>query len=184
MIQTGVNETATHLDESGLDIGYPIDLTEGNEGPGEYHGHFHDPELFFPPPPSPPCSPPPGEMDVPSPSPPNETGGVPQPTLAPGCVEMALPEIRYQQHTQPQINIQDLSELVILPKLQETMQFITTLASTTLDDPVTKLSQMALDCLHNPPSQPLQIDNPRHHHSISMYLANEHASKDAYEKIC
>ncbi|KIK15155.1 hypothetical protein PISMIDRAFT_16720 [Pisolithus microcarpus 441] len=64
------------------------------------------------------------------------------------------------------------------------MQFITTLISATLDDPVTKLSPMALDRLHNPPRQSLWIDNPGHRHSISTYLAMEHSSKDAYQKIC
>ncbi|KIK29823.1 hypothetical protein PISMIDRAFT_88326 [Pisolithus microcarpus 441] len=163
-----------YSDESGLDIRYPIDPTEGNEGAGEYHDQVHDLEPFFPPPPSPLRSPPPDETNIPS----------PPPTLLPNRVDMALPEIGYKRRTRPQINIQELSECVILPKLQETMQYIAALASATLNDPVTKLSQTALDRLRNPPCQPLWVDNPGHHHSISTYLATEHASKDAYDKIC
>ncbi|KAI6014213.1 hypothetical protein PISMIDRAFT_124209, partial [Pisolithus microcarpus 441] len=55
--------------------------------------------------------------------------------------------------------------------------------SASLEDPVAKLSPLALERLRNPPRQPLRIDNPGHRHSISMYLATEHSSKDAYKKI-
>ncbi|KIK23570.1 hypothetical protein PISMIDRAFT_10878 [Pisolithus microcarpus 441] len=106
------------------------------------------------------------------------------PPPPPDRMDRAPPKIMYQCRVRPHINIQDLSRRIVLPKLQETMSFILALASATLDDPVTKLSPLALDRLRNPPCQPLRIDNPRHHHSISTYLATEHSSKDAYEKIC
>ncbi|KIK11130.1 hypothetical protein PISMIDRAFT_57788, partial [Pisolithus microcarpus 441] len=64
------------------------------------------------------------------------------------------------------------------------MSFVLALASATLEDPVAKLGPSALDRLRNPPRRPLRIDNPGHRHSISTYLATEHSSKDAYEKIC
>ncbi|KIK15154.1 hypothetical protein PISMIDRAFT_16719 [Pisolithus microcarpus 441] len=91
-LQTGVDETATHSDESGLDIRYPIDPTEGNGSAGECHD---DPEPFFPSPPSPSHSPPPDETNVPPPPSPNETGAL-LPTLPPNHVGMAPPEITYQ----------------------------------------------------------------------------------------
>ncbi|KIK19394.1 hypothetical protein PISMIDRAFT_107676, partial [Pisolithus microcarpus 441] len=68
--------------------------------------------------------------------------------------------------------------------LKETMDFISALADAALEDPVVKLGPLALECLHNPPQVPLLIDNPSHHHSISIYLTTEHSSQDTYEKIC
>ncbi|KIK17012.1 hypothetical protein PISMIDRAFT_112278, partial [Pisolithus microcarpus 441] len=151
-----------------------------------------DSEPFFPSP-SPPHSPPDGTEMAPPPLP-DETDGPPpplpdethasSPPPPPDRMDSNPPEITYQRRARPQINIQDLSEHVVLPKLRETMQFVSALASATLEDPVTKLSQLALERLRNPPCQPLRIDNAGHRHSISTYLATEHSSKDAYEKIC
>ena len=92
--------------------------------------------------------------------------------------------IAYQRRTQPQINIPHLCELVIIPKLKETMDFVSALSTATLTDPVAKFGPKAWEHLCNPPCQPLQINNAGHHHSILIYLATEHSSKDAYEKIC
>jgi len=64
------------------------------------------------------------------------------------------------------------------------MKFVSALASATLEDPVAKLSLQALELLRNPPHQPLVIDNPGHWHSISVYLATEHSSEAAYNKVC
>ena len=64
------------------------------------------------------------------------------------------------------------------------MDFIFTLSTATLADPVTKLSLQALERLWDPPHQPLFIDSAGHRHSISTYLTTEHSSEDAYEKIC
>ena len=63
------------------------------------------------------------------------------------------------------------------------MDFIFTLSTATLADPVAKLSPQALEHLQDPPRQPLFIDSAGHRHSISTYLATEHSSEDAYEKI-
>ena len=90
----------------------------------------------------------------------------------------------YQQRTHPQINIQHLHECVIIPKLKETLDFVFALSTATLADPVAKLSPQALERLRDPPRQPLFINSAGHRHSISTYLATEHSSKDAYEKIC
>ncbi|KIK25335.1 hypothetical protein PISMIDRAFT_9691 [Pisolithus microcarpus 441] len=128
-----------------------------------------DNEPCFSPPPSPRHSSPPDMPDAP-PTPPDRTHQTPL-------------NISYQRRARPHINIQDLSQRIVLPKLQETMCFVMALASTSLEDPVAKLSPLALERLRNPPRQPLRIDNPSHRHSISTYLATEHSSKDAYEKI-
>ncbi|KIK92105.1 hypothetical protein PAXRUDRAFT_13423 [Paxillus rubicundulus Ve08.2h10] len=64
------------------------------------------------------------------------------------------------------------------------MSFIQALKSASTTDPVTKLSDDAFNRLHNPPSIPLVIDNPGVRHSISTYLALEHLSQAAYERVC
>ena len=92
--------------------------------------------------------------------------------------------ITYQQRTRPQINIQHLHECDAIPKLKETVAFVFALSTATLADPVAKLSLQALERLRDPPRRPLFIDNAGHCHSISTYLATEHSSEDAYEKIC
>ena len=84
----------------------------------------------------------------------------------------------------PQINIQHLRKYVVIPKLKETIEFVFALSTATLEDPVAKLSPQALEHLQDPPRWPLFIDSVGHHHSISTYLATEHSSEDAYEKIC
>ncbi|KAI6095854.1 WD40-repeat-containing domain protein [Pisolithus sp. B1] len=99
-----------------------------------------DNEPCLSPPSSPHCSSPPDRPDVPPP---------------PDRTHETLLDIPYQWRARPQINIQDLSQHIILPKLQETMSFILALASATLEDPVAKLSPSALDRLRNPPRQPL-----------------------------
>jgi hypothetical protein len=63
------------------------------------------------------------------------------------------------------------------------MEFILLLKNASLDDPISKLSDDALDRLRNPPRGPIDIDQPGIRHSISMYLALEHASQDAYNRI-
>ena len=93
-------------------------------------------------------------------------------------------QITYERCPWPWINIQQLKACAVLPKLQKTMECVSALSAATLEDPVAKLSTQALEHLRNPPCQPLLIDNPGHCHSISMYFATKHSSKDAYEKIC
>jgi len=63
------------------------------------------------------------------------------------------------------------------------MGFISSLSTATLADLVAKLGPQALERLCNPPHQPLLINNAGHRHSILIYLATEHSSEDAYEKI-
>ncbi|KAG2062574.1 hypothetical protein BDR04DRAFT_986151, partial [Suillus decipiens] len=63
------------------------------------------------------------------------------------------------------------------------MEFILLLKNASLDDPISKLSDDALDRLRNPLQGPINIDRPGIRHSISMYLALEYASQDAYNRI-
>jgi hypothetical protein len=73
--------------------------------------------------------------------------------------------------------------MAVLPKIQETMEFILALKNATLEDPVAGMSDEALERLRNPPQVTLEINNPGIRHSISTYLALEHASQDAYNRM-
>ncbi|KAJ8589580.1 hypothetical protein M405DRAFT_899515, partial [Rhizopogon salebrosus TDB-379] len=81
------------------------------------------------------------------------------------------------------INIEALAQMAVLPKIQETMEFILALKNATLEDPVARMSDEALERLRNPPQVTLEINNPGIRHSISTYLALEHASQDAYNRM-
>ncbi|KAG1824881.1 uncharacterized protein BJ212DRAFT_1476169 [Suillus subaureus] len=63
------------------------------------------------------------------------------------------------------------------------MEFVLAVRNASLDDPIAKLSDDALEWLRNPPHGPIVINSPGVHQSISMYLALEHASQDAYNCI-
>ncbi|KAG0694269.1 hypothetical protein DFH29DRAFT_815521, partial [Suillus ampliporus] len=67
----------------------------------------------------------------------------------------------------------------VLPKLRETFDFIVALKHASLDDPVSKLSDDAIERLCNPPRGPIDIDNPGTRQSIAMYLSLQLASQDA-----
>ena len=53
-----------------------------------------------------------------------------------------------------------------------------------LDDDVNKMTPEAVERLRNPPQVPIDVESRGIQQSISMYLALEHASQDAYEQIC
>jgi hypothetical protein len=63
------------------------------------------------------------------------------------------------------------------------MAFIQAIRGASLDDDVTHMSPAAIERLRNPPSQRLQIADGGTRHSISTYLALEHASQQAYERV-
>ncbi|KAG0701436.1 hypothetical protein DFH29DRAFT_990075 [Suillus ampliporus] len=84
----------------------------------------------------------------------------------------------------PNINIEALAEIAILPKIKDTFTFILALKNASSEDPVARMNDEALERLWNPPHVPLEINNLGIRHSISMYLALEHASQDAYNHIC
>ena len=54
----------------------------------------------------------------------------------------------------------------------------------TLDDDVNNMTLEEVNRLRNPPQAPIDIESRGVRHSISMYLALEHASQAAYEQIC
>ena len=63
------------------------------------------------------------------------------------------------------------------------MSFINIVRNASLEDPLAKMSPTMLNRLRNPPTSTLQIISPGVKHSITTYLALEHASRDAYEKV-
>ncbi|KAF9232038.1 hypothetical protein BU15DRAFT_90753 [Melanogaster broomeanus] len=107
--------------------------------------------------PSPPQIDPPPDRQPPSPP--------PDPPSPPGQDEILIP---YS---------------AVLPKLRETMEYIVSLRNASLDDAVSKLDEAALQRIRNPPQTVLAIDAPEVRHSIGTYLALEHSSQDAYERV-
>ncbi|KAG1859452.1 hypothetical protein C8R48DRAFT_673988 [Suillus tomentosus] len=83
----------------------------------------------------------------------------------------------------PPIPPNALAGIAKLPKIKETMEYILALKNASLEDPIAKLGDDALERLRNPPKGPITIDSPEIRHSISMYLALEHASQAAYNQI-
>ncbi|KAG0699716.1 hypothetical protein DFH29DRAFT_35339 [Suillus ampliporus] len=83
----------------------------------------------------------------------------------------------------PAIDIEELAQRAVLPKIKMTMEFILALRSASLGDPVAKLDEEARSNLRNPPREPPDITNPIIRHSISTYYALEHSSQSAYERI-
>lgn len=81
------------------------------------------------------------------------------------------------------IDINHVSELTVLPKLQQTWDFIKIVRDASFRDPIAKMTDAMLDRLHNPPQQPIQIDNPGVKHSLTVYLELEHASQCAYDGV-
>ncbi|KIJ57914.1 hypothetical protein HYDPIDRAFT_184253 [Hydnomerulius pinastri MD-312] len=91
--------------------------------------------------------------------------------------------IVYDRRRPPPFDLHELSQMIVLPKLQEAMDFVWVVRNATLDDPIAKLSADALQRLRNPPRAPIDIDSPGIRHSISTYLSLEHASVQAYEGV-
>ncbi|KAF8834607.1 hypothetical protein BDN67DRAFT_992628 [Paxillus ammoniavirescens] len=63
------------------------------------------------------------------------------------------------------------------------MEYIVSLRNASLEDAVSKLDEAALQRIRHPPQVTLQIDDPDIRHSIGTYLALEHLSQDAYERV-
>ncbi|KAG2076100.1 hypothetical protein BDR04DRAFT_1133197 [Suillus decipiens] len=142
-------------------------------------------------PPTPePCLPTP-EPCLPTPEPCLPTPEPRLPTLEPcpptpdAHVLQQQPEhgIKFECRQPLNINIEALAQLAVLLKIQETFEFILALKNASLEDPVAKMNDEALERLRNPPKVPLEINNPGIRHSISMYLALEHGSQDAYNRV-
>ncbi|KAF9232879.1 hypothetical protein BU15DRAFT_90555 [Melanogaster broomeanus] len=132
------------------------------------------------PPPDTPCTPAPPQ------SPPHFPAPPPSPPHSPHPPQVLLdsPTPPLPPPPRPEIDIEALELSATFQPMLDTMSFIQALRSASTTDPVTKLSDDALDRLRNPPNVPLLIDNPGVRHSISTYLALEHASQAAYEGVC
>jgi hypothetical protein len=88
-----------------------------------------------------------------------------------------------ERRKQPVINVEELVQTAILEKIKNTMEYILLLKNATPEDRIAKFSDDALARLHHPPNEPIRIANPGTRQSISMYLALEHASQEAYNRI-
>jgi len=108
----------------------------------------------------------------------------PVPNNAPEC-DGHQQEYQFVLHHQPwpNIDVEALSQMAVLPKIKETMDYILALQNASLEDPIAKLDDTALERLCNPPREPVVIDSLSIQHSISLYLALEHASQEAYNRI-
>ncbi|KAG2057109.1 hypothetical protein BDR06DRAFT_218672 [Suillus hirtellus] len=93
-------------------------------------------------------------------------------------------EYQFVLHRQPRLNIdvEALTQMTVLPKMKETVGHILTLKNASLEDPIVKSDNAALERLCNPPREPVVIDSPSIWHSISSYFALEHASQLIYTR--
>ncbi|KAG1719905.1 hypothetical protein EDB19DRAFT_1860511, partial [Suillus lakei] len=89
-----------------------------------------------------------------------------------------------ERRKQPLINVEVLAQTAILDKIKDSFEYIMLLKNATLEDHIAKLNEDALMCLRHPPNERIRIVSPGTQQSIAMYLALEHASQDAYNRIC
>ncbi|KIJ17975.1 hypothetical protein PAXINDRAFT_9063, partial [Paxillus involutus ATCC 200175] len=127
--------------------------------------------------PVPPPSPP--QLPLPPPSPPQLPMPPPSPPRLPG----ANINIVYKCRPRPDIDLDELERSATFQPMSDTLSFVQALRNASTTDPVAKLSDEALDRLHNPPTTPLVIDSPGIRLSISTYLALEHSSQASYERV-
>lgn len=92
-------------------------------------------------------------------------------------------ELEFERRERPHIDVEALARSAVLPKVKETMEFVLALKQASLEDQSAKMSDEALQRLRNPPRGPIDVNSPAIRHSISTYLALEHASQDAYNRI-
>ena len=71
----------------------------------------------------------------------------------------------------------------VLPKIRGPLEFVNHVRNASLEDPIAKATPAILERLWNPPEAPIQLNDPGIQHSISTYLALEHASQGAYERF-
>ena len=92
--------------------------------------------------------------------------------------------IEYQRRRHPVVDIAALAGSAVLPSMHNTMEFILALNAASLDGPVAKLSQDALERLRDPPGHLIPIEDQGTHFSILTYLALENSSQVAYNRVC
>lgn len=105
------------------------------------------------------------------------------PTPLAGMDEPQARRIAYNRRRPPNVDLEELSRVTVLPKLQQTMAFITAIRNASFEDPMAKMMNAMLTRLRNPPEAPIEINSSGVRHSISVYLALEHASQNAYEGV-
>ncbi|KAG1747773.1 uncharacterized protein EDB91DRAFT_1079495 [Suillus paluster] len=145
------------------------------------------------PPPDEPNMPPPDEPNVPPPNepniPPSDEPNVPppnEPNVPPPDKPNMPPPDEPQHLPRPLHHVFDIDQLeeeAVLPKQTDAVAFIKLLRVASLDDPVAKLDDAALNRLRNPYQTGLEIDSSAVRHGIATYFALEHSAINAYESI-
>ncbi|KAG2749072.1 hypothetical protein P692DRAFT_20780095, partial [Suillus brevipes Sb2] len=142
-----------------------------------------------PPTPDPRLPTPDPRLPTPDPRPPTPEPRLPTPEPRLPTPEPRLPtpepdhDIRFERRNRPIIDLEALAQSATMLKMQETMAFVLALKNASLEDEVVRMSDEAVARLRNPPRVLLEINNPGIRHSISMYLALEHASQEAYNRM-
>ena len=105
-----------------------------------------------------------------------------------GTITHAFPRTSWGTHehriSTPVVDVAALAETAILPSMRNTMEFILALKAASLDDPIAKLSQDALERLRDPPGHLIPIEDWGTRFSISTYLALENSSQVVYNRVC
>ncbi|KAG2028960.1 hypothetical protein BDR03DRAFT_882217 [Suillus americanus] len=99
------------------------------------------------------------------------------------CLLLVISSLNGGKGPRPDIDLEALAQSAVLPKIKEAMEFVLSLRRASLMDLLAQIYTDVLVRLHDPPRAPIDIDHPGIWHSISMYLALEHASQDAYNRI-
>ncbi|KAG1866996.1 hypothetical protein C8R48DRAFT_599867, partial [Suillus tomentosus] len=142
-------------------------------------------QVVYDDPPLPPDDEPPLPPDDELPLPPDDDPPLPpdhDPPLPPDHEPPPI-ELILARRPRPNIDVDNLAQRAVLQKMKDSMEFVLALKNASLDDPLAKLSDDALDRLRNPPQGPIIIDSPGVRQSISMYLALEHGSQEAYNRM-
>ncbi|KIK75820.1 hypothetical protein PAXRUDRAFT_171593, partial [Paxillus rubicundulus Ve08.2h10] len=91
--------------------------------------------------------------------------------------------IIYNHRRPPEIDLDTLAQATILPKLQESMEFISLIRNASFLDLIMKHTPDIIKQMRNAPQGLMDLNNPGLCHSISCYLSNEHASQIIYDSI-
>ncbi|KAF8834753.1 hypothetical protein BDN67DRAFT_1016184 [Paxillus ammoniavirescens] len=92
-------------------------------------------------------------------------------------------DVGFKRRKPLELDIDELFDSAILPHIQQELEFVMMIRDASLDNPINKISAEGVQRLRNPPQAPIDIKSPGFRLSMSMYLALEHSSQDAYEQI-
>ena len=89
----------------------------------------------------------------------------PSPERPPGPQNPPPPQERphrivYNRRRPPLVDLDELSQVVVLPKLRHSVQFIEILKNASLDDLFAKMTSAMLERLRNPPKAPIELNGP------------------------